>query len=47
VTIAPGRLHTCAALAVGDTQCWGSNVYGQLGDGSTTNRSVPTNVTSL
>ena len=32
--------HTCA-IANGQAYCWGSNTYGKLGDGSTTNRVFP------
>ena len=31
----------CARLSNGTAECWGRNAYGQLGDGSTTNRSTP------
>jgi len=31
--IAAGANHTCAVVN-GDVQCWGSNYYGQLGDGT-------------
>jgi alpha-tubulin suppressor-like RCC1 family protein len=31
--------HSCALLAGGDARCWGGNFFGQLGDGSTVNRS--------
>jgi hypothetical protein len=31
---------------VGAAYCWGYNFYGQVGDGSTTDRSVPTRVIS-
>lgn len=34
VQVAVGR-HSCALLAGGDVQCWGSNGYGQLGIGNT------------
>ncbi|MFO0601560.1 MAG: hypothetical protein U0324_00230 [Polyangiales bacterium] len=39
--------HTCAALGDDTVQCWGSNGFGQLGDGTTTssNIAVPARVT--
>lgn len=36
VDIAVGTDHSCALTAIGDTMCWGSKFYGQLGDGSAT-----------
>ncbi len=33
-TMAPGLFHTCALRSDGSVWCWGSNGYGQLGDGS-------------
>jgi alpha-tubulin suppressor-like RCC1 family protein len=30
-----GFTHTCVLLADGSTYCWGSNDYGELGDGNT------------
>ena len=36
-----GRLHMCALLDDQSLHCWGSNVYGELGDGTRTRRTVP------
>ena len=45
--ITAGGAHTCALLATTGVKCWGYNKYGQLGDGSTTNRLTPTPVSGL
>ncbi|HEV8254093.1 MAG TPA: hypothetical protein VGQ78_05020, partial [Vicinamibacteria bacterium] len=37
-------LHSCGAKSNGEVFCWGSNVYGQLGDGTTTTRPSPVKV---
>ncbi len=40
VQIAIGANHSCARLSDGTVRCWGYNVYGEIGDNTTTNRSV-------
>ena len=47
IAIDAGAGHTCAVLSSGGGRCWGSNSYGQLGDGTTTGSSVPVAVSSL
>jgi hypothetical protein len=45
--VASGNEHTCALLANGTVECWGLNNFGQLGDGTTANRSAPAAVAGL
>ena len=33
VAVSAGEKHTCAILDNGDLKCWGSDLYGQMGDG--------------
>lgn len=42
-----GSAHTCAVLISGSVKCWGFNEDGQLGDGTSINKNVPTAVTGL
>ena len=42
VDLAAGFSHTCALESDGDVVCWGENSDGQLGDGTNTDRLVPT-----
>eukprot|EP01116_Phalansterium_solitarium_P006768 TRINITY_DN19137_c0_g1_i1.p1 TRINITY_DN19137_c0_g1~~TRINITY_DN19137_c0_g1_i1.p1 ORF type:complete len:389 (-),score=-57.45 TRINITY_DN19137_c0_g1_i1:101-1189(-) len=43
-TIATGGYHTVVVLSDGQVFAWGRNEHGQLGDGTVTDRSVPTAV---
>ncbi|MEQ1788445.1 MAG: fibronectin type III domain-containing protein [Acidimicrobiales bacterium] len=42
-----GTSHACAVLADGTVQCWGDNVYGQLGNGTNTGSATPVTVTGI
>lgn len=45
--IAANGYHTCALTKRGGIKCWGINVYGTLGDGTTTNHTTPIDVSGL
>ena len=47
VALALGYHHSCATDTNGALWCWGFNNSGRLGDGTTTNRLVPTAVSGL
>ena len=45
-TVAAGYAHSLAITGPGDLRAWGDNEAGQLGDGTTTNRTTPVEVVS-
>lgn len=47
VQIVSGNRHTCVLTVGGGVQCWGNNSYGQLGDGTQTDHSLPMTVVGL
>ena len=47
VQVAVGNSTVCAVTASGGVQCWGSNYGGKLGNGSTSDSSLPVAVVGL
>ncbi|MBI4700605.1 MAG: hypothetical protein HY744_05490 [Deltaproteobacteria bacterium] len=47
LAVAGGQAHTCAVKAGGTLWCWGRNANGQLGDGTTQDKTSPVQVPAL
>ncbi len=43
-TVDGGQLHSCGWTPAGAAHCWGANTHGEIGDGTTTDRTIPTAV---
>ena len=42
--VSAGEYHSCALLQDGTAQCWGAAAFGQIGDGTTADTSIPVTV---
>jgi alpha-tubulin suppressor-like RCC1 family protein len=46
-SVVTGGGHVCALMDAGEVRCWGYNLFGELGDGTTFNSTTPVSVTKL
>jgi len=46
IAVTTGTSHTCALIKGGTVQCWGRNIYGELGNGTKISSLTPTMVTT-
>jgi alpha-tubulin suppressor-like RCC1 family protein len=42
-----GNSHACVLTTTGGVKCWGGNMFGELGDGGSTDSAVPVDVSGL
>jgi alpha-tubulin suppressor-like RCC1 family protein len=47
ISIDAGGYHSCALNSAGGIKCWGQNNQGQLGNGNTTNQTIPDSVMGI
>lgn len=47
IAVETGGVSSCAVLDTGRVYCWGENARGQLGDGTTDDRGIPTEATAF
>jgi alpha-tubulin suppressor-like RCC1 family protein len=45
--VSSGLDHSCALLDSGSIKCWGSNIFGELGDGTTTDHYDPADAVTV
>jgi alpha-tubulin suppressor-like RCC1 family protein len=47
ISISAGYRHSCAISSINEVVCWGAGSYGQLGENTTADQSVATNVVGV